>query len=131
MSSSPEMKRTDDRYQNVEDEGSWPNYRGGDAEQCHDCDVTGCAGMAYGRIEKRNDSDRCEKKKEMRCIHHSAIVTARRKGSKDQLFSPLADLIYRRSSIVISSVVERFFALSLLLALQGSHSVCPWPWPST
>src|SRR5947199_2577081 len=104
MPGSPGTERADDRYQNVQNERSWGNHRRGDTEQGHHRDVTGCAGMANRRIEKRDDTDGCEKKKKMRCIHQPAMIVVRKKRkSKDQLFWPLIGLFLRHSSISFRS----------------------------
>ena len=69
MSRAPKLKRSDGRYENVQDECGRTNDCRRQSEQRHRRDVTGRARVPDRRIEKRDHRDRETKENEMGRIH--------------------------------------------------------------
>src|SRR3954463_6223390 len=57
MTRAPELERAHARDQDVQDQRSRSDGSGSESGQTHHGDVTGCTGVAHGRIEKRDHED--------------------------------------------------------------------------
>src|ERR1700719_4317826 len=75
MAGSPELKRADDRDQDVQDKRRRPNHCWCEAEQGHRCDVAGSAGVPNRRVQEGNQCNSETKQGQFSSAHCNQFET--------------------------------------------------------